>query len=57
MVAVTLQGRAFVEVVHDMVDGVVAANRLEGEAAGRVRARRCSHAISSRPERHRGCVA
>jgi hypothetical protein len=48
VVAVTLQGRAFVEVVHDMVDGVVAANRLEGEAAGRVRAS-LLHAISTRP--------
>ena len=49
VVAVPLHGRAFVEVVHDMVDGVVVANRLEGEPPGRVRARRCSHAISSRP--------
>ena len=38
MVAVRLQGRIFTEVVHDMVDGVVVANRLEGELAGRVRA-------------------
>jgi hypothetical protein len=38
VVAVRLQGRGFTEVVHDMVDGVVVANRLEGELAGRVRA-------------------
>ena len=38
VVAVRLQGRIFAEVVHDMVDGVVVANRLEGELAGRVRA-------------------
>jgi hypothetical protein len=38
VVAVSLKGRAFGEVVCDMVDGVVAANRLEGELAGRVRA-------------------
>ena len=38
MVAVVIQGRAFTEVVADMVDGVLVANRLEGEAAGRVRA-------------------
>ncbi len=37
VVAVALQGRVFTEVVHDMVDGVIVANRLEGEAAGRVR--------------------
>ena len=38
VVAVALKGRVFAEVVHDMVDGVIAANHLEGEAAGRVRA-------------------
>ena len=43
MVAVTLQGRAFAEVVHDMVDGVVAANRLEDEAARPGARARCSH--------------
>jgi hypothetical protein len=37
VVAVALKGRVFSEVVHDMVDGVIVANRLEGEAAGRVR--------------------
>ena len=37
VVAVALKGRVFAEVVHDMVDGVIAANHLEGEAAGRVR--------------------
>jgi hypothetical protein len=48
VVSVTLQGRAFAEVVRDMVDGVVVANRLEGEAAGRVRST-LLHAITSRP--------
>ena len=48
MVAVSLQGRAFGEVVRDMVDGVVAANRLEGELAGRVRAS-LLEALTSRP--------
>jgi hypothetical protein len=38
VVSVALHGRTFGEVVHDMVDGVVVANRLEGEVAGRVRA-------------------
>jgi hypothetical protein len=38
VVAVTIRGRTFAEVVRDMVDGVVVANRLEGEAAERVRA-------------------
>ena len=46
VVAVTIQGRTFSEVVRDMVDGVVAANRLEGEAAHRVRAS-LLHAITS----------
>lgn len=38
VVAVALHGRAFGEVVRDMVDGIIVANRLEGEAASRVRA-------------------
>jgi hypothetical protein len=38
VVAVAVHGRAFGEVVRDMVDGIVVANRLEGEAAARVRA-------------------
>jgi len=38
VIAVSLDGRAFGEVVRDMVDGIVVANRLEGEAAARVRA-------------------
>ena len=46
MVAVALKGRVFAEVVHDMVDGVIAANHLEGEAAGRVRAS-LLHALSA----------
>ncbi|MGQ0826599.1 MAG: hypothetical protein ACT4OX_16485 [Actinomycetota bacterium] len=37
VVAVALHGRAFGEVVRDMVDGVIVANRLEGEAAAHVR--------------------
>src|SRR5262245_64549899 len=48
VVAVSLQGRAFGEVVRDMVDGVVAANQLEGELAGRVRAS-LLEALTSRP--------
>lgn len=37
VVAVRLRDRAFESVVGDMVDGVVAANRLEGDAARRTR--------------------
>jgi hypothetical protein len=37
VVAVVLRDRALRDVVHDMVDGVIVANRLEGEAARRVR--------------------
>ncbi|MDZ4825702.1 MAG: hypothetical protein SGJ13_04460 [Actinomycetota bacterium] len=37
VVAVALRGRAFCDVVGDMVDGVIAANRLSGEAEARVR--------------------
>jgi hypothetical protein len=37
VVAVTVRGRTFADVVHDMVDGVIAANRLHGQAARRVR--------------------
>ena len=37
VVAVALHGRAFGEVVLDMVDGIIVANHLEGEAASRVR--------------------
>ncbi|MCU1427111.1 MAG: hypothetical protein JWL83_1111 [Actinomycetia bacterium] len=37
VIAVRLQQRAFTDVVIDMIDGVLAANRLEGEAAARVR--------------------
>ena len=37
MVAVALHGRAFGEVVSDMVDGIIVANHLEGEAATRMR--------------------
>jgi hypothetical protein len=38
VVAVTLHDRAFTEVVRDMVDGVVVANRLDGEVGRRIRA-------------------
>ena len=48
VVAVTLQGRMFAEVVRDMVDGVVVANRLDGEVARRVRTS-LLRAITSRP--------
>lgn len=37
VVAVVLRDRAFRDVVYDMVDGVIVANRLSGEAATRVR--------------------
>jgi hypothetical protein len=48
VVAVQLQGRVFTEVVDDMVDGVLVANRLEGELAGRMRASLLD-AIDARP--------
>jgi hypothetical protein len=38
VVAVVLRGRVFTDVLCDMVEGIVIANRLEGAAAGRVRA-------------------
>lgn len=38
VVAVQLRGRGFERVQTDMVEGVIAANRLEGEAADRLRA-------------------
>jgi hypothetical protein len=37
VVAVRVQQRAFADVVADMIDGVLAANALEGEAAARFR--------------------
>lgn len=37
MVAVTLHGRAFLDVLADMVDGVVIANGLQEPAASRIR--------------------
>ena len=37
VVAVRVAGRSFAEVEADMVDGVLVANRLTGEAASRVR--------------------
>lgn len=37
VIAVQVRGRPFFEVVADMVEGVIVANRLEGEAAHRVR--------------------
>ncbi len=38
LVSVTLRDRPFDDVVVDMVEGLVRANRLEGEAAARARA-------------------
>src|SRR5262245_10595777 len=38
VVAVRMRGRPFDAVVLDMVDGVIAANRLEGRSAARVHA-------------------
>jgi hypothetical protein len=38
VVAVALRDRIFTEVLADMVEGIVIANRLEGAAAGRIRA-------------------
>jgi hypothetical protein len=37
VVAVALRDRVFAEVLADMVEGIVIANRLEGAAAGRIR--------------------
>ena len=37
MVAVAMRDRVFAEVLADMVEGIVIANRLEGAAAGRIR--------------------
>ena len=37
VIAVRVRERAFADVVADMIEGVLAANRLEGEAAVRVR--------------------
>jgi len=37
VVAVAVRGRPFVDVVADMVEGVVVANGLQGVAATRVR--------------------
>lgn len=39
VVAVRIEGRPFEAVVRDLVDGIVAANRLEGDAAARIRSR------------------
>jgi hypothetical protein len=38
VVSVRLRGRPFEEVVADMVEGVIVVNRLQGEAATRMRA-------------------
>ena len=38
IVAVRLHGRSVVDIERDMVDGVIAANQLTGEAAQRMRA-------------------
>jgi hypothetical protein len=48
VVAVRLHHRVFADVVTDMIEGVLAANRLEGEAAARVRA--MLHAAISPPQ-------
>jgi len=37
VVAVVLRGRAFSDVLADMVEGIVIANRLQDPAAARVR--------------------
>jgi hypothetical protein len=37
VIAVRVRERAFADVVADMIEGVLTANRLEGEAAVRVR--------------------
>ena len=37
VVAVQIRGRPFADVVTDMIDGVIAANVLEGDTAARVR--------------------
>jgi hypothetical protein len=52
VVAVALRGRSFGDVVDDMVEGVVAANRLSGEAAVRVR-----HALLAAVQSPRGSAA
>ncbi len=49
VISVRVRERAFADIVTDMVDGVIAANRLEGEAA--VRVRRMLHAAVAAPER------
>ncbi len=48
MVAVAIRGRTVGEVLCDMVDGVLVANRLEGEIALRIRAS-LLHAITASP--------
>jgi hypothetical protein len=48
VIAVRVQQRSFADVVADMVEGVLAANGLQGEAAARVRA--TLHAAVSAPE-------
>src|SRR5262245_45918943 len=37
VIAVQIRGRGFDEIVSDMIEGVIAANRLDGDAAQRVR--------------------
>jgi hypothetical protein len=48
VVAVALHGRAFGDVVRDMIDGIIVANHLEGEAASRVRSMLASAAAPPR---------
>ena len=50
MIAVWVQQRAFADVVTDMIEGVLAANRLEGEAAARVAAMLRAYQTSQLPE-------
>ncbi len=48
-VAVQLRDRPFDQVAADMVEGVLVANHLEGEAALRMRAALCSSLVDDQP--------
>jgi hypothetical protein len=48
VISVRVRQRAFADVLTDMVEGVVAANGLQGEAASRVR-RTLRAAVSTPP--------
>jgi hypothetical protein len=56
VVAIRLKGRPWVAVLADMIDGVVAANRLQGADAARARTRLWSavEADTGRPDPARG---